>query len=244
MPRKRILESVKPDERAKQRRKLGTLRELTVQPATRKRYDNATDLFLTFLRAEGHVLPTDKRKMDPLVCDYVEHLWSTGAGRGLACDTLAGLQDLQPNLKNSLPGAWRLLKTWHVNEEIANLTAALSAMKIKYQLLEEEFGDPSLRFFLAAKATKVYQDPGIQGAANKTFKYVLPHVSEALKTGEEVYSAMNASVLEGMHSLLGSESSVEPWLPLVSAFLVYGMICCPVGAAKCPGFRMVLGSQL
>ena len=33
------------------------------------------------------------------------------------------------------------------------------------------------------------------GAANKTFKYVLPHVSEALKTGEEVYSAMNASVL-------------------------------------------------
>ena len=49
----------------------------------------------------------------------------------------------------------------------------------------EEFGDPSLRFFLAAKATKVYQDPGIQGAANKTFKYVLPHVSEALKTGTE-----------------------------------------------------------
>ena len=59
----------------------------------------------------------------------------------------------------------------------------------------EEFGDPSLRFFLAAKATKVYQDPGIQGAANKTFKYVLPHVSEALKTGTEVYSAMNASLL-------------------------------------------------
>ena len=27
----------------------------------------------------------------------------------------------------------------------------------------QEFGDPSLRFFLAAKATKVYQDPGIQG---------------------------------------------------------------------------------
>ena len=37
--------------------------------------------------------------------------------------------------------------------------------------------------------------PILAGAANKTFKYVLPHVSEALKTGEEVYSAMNASVL-------------------------------------------------
>eukprot|EP00434_Breviolum_minutum_P022051 symbB.v1.2.019467.t1/scaffold1593.1/size164412/9 len=121
-------------------------------------------------------------------------------------------------------------------KEIANLTSALSAMKIKYQLLEEEYGDPSLRYFLAAKATK-------------TFKYVLPHISEAFKTGEEarrccfsmfgsheaesleiqVYSAMNTSLFEGMHSLLGSESSVEPWLPMMSAFLVYGMICCPIG---------------
>ena len=162
-------------------------------------------------------------------------------------------------------------------------------------------------------------DPKIYpGAANKTFKYVLPHVSEALKTSEEdgsrrvptgpdgsrrvpfLHIATNAlrsgcstgllcneqlgfGVLasatpamasmyhsvhlqtgwlfvlqprtgdnfekplivrpehgyidrflpgvgspdlqrsqEGMHSLLGSESSVEPWLPLVSAFLVYG----------------------
>ena len=116
MPRKRVLEAAKPEDRATQRRKLGTLRELTVQPATRKRYDHATDLFLSFLQKEGHVLPREKHKMDPLVCDYVEHLWSSGAGRGLACDTLAGLQDLQPNLKNALPGAWRLLKTWHVNE--------------------------------------------------------------------------------------------------------------------------------
>eukprot|EP00435_Cladocopium_sp_Y103_P050459 s406_g15.t1 len=90
--------------------------DLTVQPATRKRYDLATNQFLRFLEKEGHVLPSEKHKMDPLVCDYVEHLWSSGAGRGLACDTLAGLQDIQPNLKNALPGAWRLLKTWHVNE--------------------------------------------------------------------------------------------------------------------------------
>ena len=116
MPRKRILEATKPEDRARQRQKLGTLRDLTVQPATRKRYDLATNRFLSFLRQEGQELPKDKNKMDPLVCDYVEHLWSSGAGRGLACDTLAGLQDFQPNLKNCLPGAWRLLKTWHVNE--------------------------------------------------------------------------------------------------------------------------------
>lgn len=37
-------------------------------------------------------------------------------GRGQACDTLAGLQDLQPNLRGHLQGAWRLLKAWSVNE--------------------------------------------------------------------------------------------------------------------------------
>ena len=116
MPRKRILEAERPEERARQRQKLGTLRNLTVQPATRKRYMNATDAFLRFLRDENQVLPQNKALVDPLVCDYLEHLWSSGAGRALACDTLAGLQDMQPNLRNQLPGAWRLLKTWHVNE--------------------------------------------------------------------------------------------------------------------------------
>ena len=116
MPRKRILEVDQPEERAKQRRKLGTLRQLTVQPATRKRYTKATDAFLQFLTSEQLSLPREKGQMDALVCDYLEHLWASGAGRALACDTLAGLQDMQPNLRNHLPGAWRLLKTWHVNE--------------------------------------------------------------------------------------------------------------------------------
>ena len=116
MPRKRILEAERPEERARQRQKLGSLRHLTVQPATRKRYTNAVDSFLRFLNDEGQALPGNSTQVDPLVCDYLEHLWSSGAGRALACDTLAGVQDLQPNLRNHLPGAWRLLKTWHVNE--------------------------------------------------------------------------------------------------------------------------------
>ena len=116
MPRKRLLESWRPQDRAAQRQKLGTLRDLTVQPATRKRYSHATDEFLKFLTQEGTQLPKDKHKLDPLVCDYLEHLWASGAGRALACDTLAGLQDLQPGLHNHLPGAWRLLKAWHMNE--------------------------------------------------------------------------------------------------------------------------------
>eukprot|EP00439_Symbiodinium_sp_Y106_P040996 s5501_g5.t1 len=114
-------------------------------------------------------------------------------------------------------------------QEIASLTSQLSALKIKHETLQQEYGDPSLRYFLASKATKVYGDPGIQGAANKTFKYVLPHIAEALKTSTEVYAALNESLLDSMHSILGSETSFEPMLPTMSAFLVYGMICCPVG---------------
>ena len=113
---KRILEGGTERERAKMRRGLGTLKQLTVQPSTRRRYDLAVDGFLAFLKSEHLVLPHEKRKLDPLVCDYLEHLWYTGKGRGLACDTLAGLQDLQPGLRSQLPAAWRLLRTWQRNE--------------------------------------------------------------------------------------------------------------------------------
>ena len=116
MPKRKILEQSEAKDRAKQRQNLGTLRQLTVQPATRKRYDNATTAFFLFLKQEGIVIPTRKEDLDPILCDYLEYLWSTGVGRGQANDTVAGLQDVQPNLRGRLPGAWRLLKTWAVNE--------------------------------------------------------------------------------------------------------------------------------
>ena len=116
MPRKRILEAIQPQDRAAQRRRFGSLKELTVQPATKRRYTAATEGFFAYLRSAQIELPRQKRKLDGLLCDYIEHLWSSGAGRALANDTLAGLQDLQPDLRHHLPGAWRLLKTWSINE--------------------------------------------------------------------------------------------------------------------------------
>eukprot|EP00438_Fugacium_kawagutii_P010420 Skav220420 [mRNA] locus=scaffold639:671867:673685:+ [translate_table: standard] len=104
------------EDRAHQRRRLGTLRSLTVQPATKRRYDNAVQGFLTYLRQEGLVLPTNKQSLDMLVSDFLEVLWSSGKGRALACDALAGLQDMQPNLRGHLSTSWRLLKAWHANE--------------------------------------------------------------------------------------------------------------------------------
>ena len=46
---KRVLEGNSQVERAKQRQRLGTLKDLTVQPATKARYNNAVDQFLTLM---------------------------------------------------------------------------------------------------------------------------------------------------------------------------------------------------
>ena len=113
---KRHVEAPTQQQRAAQRQKLGTLQQLTVQPATKKRYNKAIDGFLSFLRQNGLSLPSSKLDLDPLVCEYLEHLWANGHGRAVASDTVAGLQDFDVRFKGSLPGAWRLLKTWSINE--------------------------------------------------------------------------------------------------------------------------------
>jgi len=114
-------------------------------------------------------------------------------------------------------------------KEIARMTSELAAAKIKNEDLRVRYDDPSLQVFLAAKATKVYHDPGIEGAANKTFKYVLPRVVSAIRKGSEVYTSMNTSVYEGLLTIVGQDAIIEPWLPAVSGFLVYGLICLPLG---------------
>ena len=113
---KRILEAATPAARATKRQHLGTLRQLTVQPNTRARYTQAVDEFLSFLKDNSISLPSKRDKLDPLVCDFLEHLWASGSGRAKGSDCVAGLQDQDPKLRGQLPGAWRLLKTWAVNE--------------------------------------------------------------------------------------------------------------------------------
>ena len=111
-----VLENKDPRTRAQQRQKLGTLKQLTVQPATRARYDKAIDAFLKFLTSNKLQLPYQRERIDSLAAEYLEHLWCTGAGRGLASDTLAALQDQDPRLRGLLQTSWRLLKTWHSHE--------------------------------------------------------------------------------------------------------------------------------
>ena len=104
------------ESRAKVRKNLGSLKQLTVQPQTRARYTKAREKFYDFLARENLTLPRKRDQLDTILAEYIDWLWMTGEGRGLASDTVAGLQDLDPRLKHNLSLTWRLLKTWHINE--------------------------------------------------------------------------------------------------------------------------------
>ena len=113
---KKHVEGRSKEERIRIRKNLGTLKSLTVQPQTRLRYERARQQFYQFLASNSLTVPTQKHALDLLLGEYLEHLWSSGEGRGKAADTLAAIQDLQPQTKGYLALSWRLLKAWHVNE--------------------------------------------------------------------------------------------------------------------------------
>lgn len=101
------------------RKKLGPLQTLTVQTRTKVRCEAAREQFYAFLRTNQLVLPRKIQDLDPLVSEFIEHLWATGEGRSKANDTVAGLQDKNPKIRGCLPSSWRLLKIWS-STEIAN----------------------------------------------------------------------------------------------------------------------------
>ena len=109
---------------------MGSLKSLTVQPATKARYQKALDRFLLFLKENGMQLPRQRAQLDHFTSEYLEHLWSQGEGRALASDTIAGLQDQDPRLRGLLPCTWRLLKVWHTHE-IPNRAPPLPEVVLK-----------------------------------------------------------------------------------------------------------------
>ena len=98
------LEGKTQRERQQVRKQMGSLKSLTIQPRARIRYEKAKDRLYAFLDKNNLEIPRQKYAMDGLLCEYLEHLWFTGEGRGLASDTLAALQDTAPSLRGSIPG--------------------------------------------------------------------------------------------------------------------------------------------
>ena len=140
---KRHVEGRTREARIAVRKKLGPLHTLTVQNRTKQRYEKARQGFYSFLKHEEIPLPKRRSDLDALVSEYIEHLWSTGEGRSKANDTVAGLQDLDPKLRGSLPGSWRLLKTWSINElpnRAPPMPSAVLHGLVGYALFNDDLG--------------------------------------------------------------------------------------------------------
>ena len=83
------------EDRVRIRKRPGSLKQIAAQPATRVRYDRALKGFFS------------------------------GEGRALGSDTLAAIQDAQPQVRGKLQQSWRLMKT-RVSNELPNRAPPLS----------------------------------------------------------------------------------------------------------------------
>ena len=71
---KKHLEGRSKQQRQRVRKQLGPLKNLTIQPRTRARYDKAKQKFYHFLDTNSLSLPRERSQLDFLLCDYLEHL--------------------------------------------------------------------------------------------------------------------------------------------------------------------------
>ena len=111
-----MIEGRNQQQRIKIRKEVGSLKELTVQPRTRERYQICLEKFVDWLAGTGLALPKRAQAMDHVVSDYLEFFWATGESKSVANNTLVALQDKEPGLKRRLAGSWRLLKAWSTAE--------------------------------------------------------------------------------------------------------------------------------
>ena len=116
MAPKKIRSHTTKQARAAARARLGPLAGLTVQNATRVRYDKALRSFFQYLKLNEIVLPSSHFRLDELLSTFVEHLWQEGEPKSFAADTLSAMQDKLPHVRGHLPQSWRLLKTWSKHE--------------------------------------------------------------------------------------------------------------------------------
>jgi hypothetical protein len=154
-------------------------------------------------------------------------------------EKMASLSELQSTLHSEQE---RLAELTSSHEGLAARHEALAkehqALVRDHKLLQEQYADPSVQHFLGAKAVKVYRDPGVTGAANKTFVYVVPSLLSRY-TKSKVWLNETHSVLHSTLHTYVSHDQVEPWLPALSGFLVYGSVLVPLVCTVCCLTRIV-----
>ena len=99
-------------ERRRLRREAGSLRDLTITPKTRMRYNSAVEKLSKWLHFTGRPCGACVEEFDSLLCVYLEYLWKQGDSKSWANDVCSGLQHFIPSLRTHLGGSWRLLRAW------------------------------------------------------------------------------------------------------------------------------------
>jgi len=98
---------------------------------------------------------------------------------------------------------------------------------------------------LESKAMKVYEHPGVAIAANKTFTYVIPTLRHRYDEAWEFANTSHTGVYNRLNAYIGNEK-VEPYLPLMSGILVYGLLmiplCCTISCLL-RGLKVACGKQ-
>ena len=83
-------------ERRRLRREAGSLRDLTITPKTRIRYNSAVEKFFKWLTFTGRPCGSCVEEFDSLLCVYLEYLWKHGDSKSWANDVCSGLQHFIP----------------------------------------------------------------------------------------------------------------------------------------------------
>jgi len=86
------------------RNALGGLRDLTIQPTTKIRYEKAVRTFMGWSDLCKVEVFASNAQLINVVEDFVEMCWQEGEPRALVSDCLSGLQFFIPDLKGRLVG--------------------------------------------------------------------------------------------------------------------------------------------
>ena len=195
--RARAVQHPSKQSRKEDRRKLGPLSQLVVQPRTRTRYRDSFNTFCKFHNLAEEFIVTDTLKVDNMAAECIEYMWEEGLPKSEASYLLAAIQFFRPQTKNHLVWSWKLVKTWN-QVELASRATPLS---------------PELVFSLAGQCFK-WKQPRLGWLLILGFSGFL-RTSELLNLKKkEVVGADKASCSEAVLLLENTKGTKRNFLPL------------------------------
>jgi hypothetical protein len=221
--------------------------QVKVSERSAKKIKDLEDQLETLKTAKDHELQLKETEVSQLKEDVSHHKANNDDLLKQIQETKAKNDELTKELQQTKASRdlWttRVLEADAKNKDfeikISERDAKIGTMQEDYKSLMQRYSDPSVQHFLTAKAVKLYRDPGIEGAANKTYVYVVPSLRNRYEEGYKMLNSSHALVYEKLNSFIGTDNAINPWLPLASGILVYGSFLIPFFASVCCLLRIV-----